>query len=263
VIWAGTFRYLPKPQNKKVHKIKIAMSQPTFLPWQGFFGYIHLADKFIFLDDFQYSVQSFHQRNSLFVNKNEKGWYTAVVEKSEGFLQGLNQVKLNETLGWQKKMWERIENVYGKADYFSELGPFVKDWLLTAHESLAVKNQAFIQHVCEGMKWETEFLFSSEIASDKTSSERVLQLLKHTGATCYYAAPGSFDYMQEEKVFPIEGIEILFLQYEQHSYKQKNGKEFMPYLSVLDALFNIGFEASSNLIQSGVKKLTTWQEMPL
>ena len=48
--------------------MKVGMMQPSFMPWQGFFELIFISDIFIFLDDFQFSVQSYHQRNRLFVN---------------------------------------------------------------------------------------------------------------------------------------------------------------------------------------------------
>ena len=67
--------------------MKVAMMQPTFLPWQGYFELIYQADCFIFLDDFQFSVQSYHQRNRLFVNRDQVGWYTVPVKKSNAFLR--------------------------------------------------------------------------------------------------------------------------------------------------------------------------------
>ena len=63
----------------------IAMMQPTFLPWQVFFELILKSDKFIFLDDFQYSVQSHHTRNKLFVNKGQVDYYNVPVQKSKCF----------------------------------------------------------------------------------------------------------------------------------------------------------------------------------
>ena len=62
--------------------VKVAMMQPTFLPWQGFFELILKSDKFIFLDDFQLSVQSHQTRNKLFVGKNQVGYYLVPIQKS-------------------------------------------------------------------------------------------------------------------------------------------------------------------------------------
>ena len=53
--------------------MKVAMMQPTFLPWQGFFALISACDRFVFGDDYQYSAGSFHQRNRLFRNRGRSG----------------------------------------------------------------------------------------------------------------------------------------------------------------------------------------------
>ena len=61
--------------------MNVAMMQPTFLPWLGYFQLIYKSDIFIFLDDFQFSVQSYHQRNKLFVNQDQVDWYTVPIKK--------------------------------------------------------------------------------------------------------------------------------------------------------------------------------------
>ena len=76
--------------------MNVAMMQPTFLPWQGFFSLVYQSDAFIFLNDFQFSFQSFHQRNRLFVNQNQVEWYTAVVDKKTSFLRPLNETKMKK-----------------------------------------------------------------------------------------------------------------------------------------------------------------------
>ena len=52
--------------------MKVAMMQPTFLPWLGYFELIMKADKFIFLDDFQFVYRSFHRRNRILLNGKEQ-----------------------------------------------------------------------------------------------------------------------------------------------------------------------------------------------
>ena len=241
--------------------MKVAMMQPTFLPWQGYFELIYQADCFIFLNDFQFSVQSFHQRNRLFVNRDQIGWYTAVVDKKASFQCPLNETKMNKNLPWRKKLWKRIEQTYGKTPYFQTLVLFLKQWILTDHDSLADQNVMFIQYVCEAFGWKRKFLFSSAYASTLNRSQRVLELLKIAEGTTYYAAQGAFDYMSQDGIFPVTGIEVVFQQYKQVPYSQNHSNEFVPYLSVLDALCNLGVESTADLIIKGVQLPLTWQEM--
>lgn len=242
--------------------MKIAMMQPTFLPWLGVFELIFNAERFIFLDDFQFSLQSYHQRNRLFLDRNQVGWYTVPVMKSVSFLSPLNQTRISESPAWRGKMWKRIVQNYSKAPFFDALSPQVKAWLLTPAPSLAEQNISFILSACEVLGLRREFLLSSQCPSAGKRSERVLQLLEWCEADRYLCARGAFDYMKADAVFPVRDIEILFQNFEPAPYPQiGSADKFVPFLSSLDALFNIGAQATWELIQKGTKKWLTWGDL--
>ena len=68
--------------------------------------------------------------------------------------------------------------------------------------------------------------------------------------------------MQAEGLFPLAGVEVVFQDYASKPYPQVGGKNgFVPHLSVLDALFNIGPEATSEMISHGTARWRTWDEM--
>ena len=102
-------------------------------------------------------------------------------------------------------------------------------------------------------RWKHKFLFSSDYASTLNRSQRVLELLKIAEGTTYYAAQGAFDYMSQDGLFPVTGIEVVFQHYKQVPYSQNHSNEFVPYLSVLDALCNLGVESTADLIIKGVQ----------
>jgi hypothetical protein len=240
----------------------VAMMQPAFLPWQGFFELIYKSEKFIFLDDFQFSVQSYHQRNRLFVNKGQVDWYSVPVKKAISFKSPLNKTSINEQMSWRSKTWKRMQNNYSRTTYYAELAPQIEEWLLTPAESLAVQNIAFIRLVCKMMGLEREFILSSEFLSQSQKSKRVVELLKWCNADRYYCAKGSFDYMLEEGIFPIDDIQVLFQDFTPESYSQVGSpQEFIPYLSILDGLMNIGPQATFELIKNGTPKWISWEDM--
>jgi hypothetical protein len=242
--------------------MKIAMMQPAFLPWQGFFELIYQSERFIILDDFQFSVQSYHQRNRLFVNKGQVDWYSVPIRKSLSFGEPLNHTLINEISPWRMKMWKRIQQNYSKASYYPLIAPLVQEWLFEKPDSLARQNIAFIKLVCETMSLKREFLLSSESPSVAQRSERVVDLLHLNGADSYYCARGSFDYMLEDGVFPLNDVKVLFQDFRPKAYSQIGSKDdFIPYLSVLDALMNIGPEQTVDLITKGTTKWLTWDEM--
>lgn len=242
--------------------MRVAMMQPAFMPWQGYFELILKSDRFIFLDDFQFSVQSYHQRNRLFVNKGQVDWYTVPVQKSSSFGAPLNKTKINEIIPWRKKMLKRIEANYSKAPYYSEIAPFMSSWLLTPKESLAEQNIVFIKFVCELLDVKCKFRFSSENHSKSRRSERVIELLRWCEADFYLCAKGAFEYMLEDNVFPISDITVLFQDFKASRYEQVGVVDnFIPSLSILDALMNIGPVATKELIHNGTDRWMYWQEM--
>lgn len=241
--------------------MNVGMMQPTFMPWLGLFELIIKSDVFIILDDFQFSVQSWDQRNRLFVNKDQVGWYTIPVKKSESFLAPFSKATINDTIPWRAKMLKRIHQNYSKARYFSETFKLVEKWLLTEEKSLAEQNMLFIRSVCECLNINREFRKSSDLNSMNNRSMRVFDLLRWCQATNYYSAKGSFDYMLEDGVFPVDGIEILFQDFQHIPYKQVGSpNEFVPYLSTVDALMNTGPKTTYELIKQGTVRWLTWDE---
>lgn len=236
--------------------------QPGFMPWQGLFELIYKSGCFIFLDDFQFSVQSWDQRNRLFVNKGRVGWYTVPVQKSVSFGRALHDATINDKMPWRVKAWKRIQQNYSKASYFGEIAPSIEKWLLNSYQSLADQNIAFIKLVCDILGIHTEFRLSSQHKISAHRSHKVLELLRWCNATQYLCAKGSFEYMKEDAVFPVDGIEILFQNFTPKPYTQIGAvNEFVPFLSALDALLNIGPDQTLELINNGTTKWLTWSDM--
>lgn len=242
--------------------MNVSMMQPGFMPWLGLFELIFKSDCFIFLDDFQFSVQSWDQRNRLFVNKGQVGWFTVPVIKSLSFLASLNQTQINESMPWRVKMWKRLQQNYSKTIYYNMLSPLIEEWLLTPASSLAEQNINFIKMVCMLLDLRRKFLLSSQHPSGLKRSAKVIELLRWSGAEIYYCAKGSFDYMLSDGIFPVDDIEVLFQDHRSKPYEQIGSKEtFIPFLSVLDVLFNAGPETTIELIMNGTDKWMTWDEM--
>ncbi len=238
-------------------KIKAALMQPSFLPWQGLFELIFNSDKFVFLDDFQFVVQSHHTRNKLFVNKNQVGYYGVPVQKSKCFQAKLNEVLIVENNQWKNKLIRTLENNYKKTPYFEKYAVNIINIINKDIKILSELNITLIKEICSILNINTEFLYSSDFTKETKSasqrSERVAQILDWIGASRYLSAFGSFDYMKEDN-FNFEKYDVIFQNYIPKQYKQIQTDTFVPYLSVLDALFNIGAEETLMLIKNGTEK---------
>lgn len=242
---------------------KTAMMQPAFMPWQGLFELIYESDKFIFLDDFQFVVQSHHTRNKLFVNKNQVDYYNVPVQKSKCFELKLNEVLIVENSQWKKKLLRTLEYNYQKTPYFKEIYEPIEQTINEDYKILSDLNIALIKKICNILTIKKEFLYSSdytkETQSDSRRTKRVTELFDWVGADEYLSAFGSFDYMKEDK-FDYKKYPVIFQNYIPKPYLQIHSKEFVPYLSVLDALFNIGANETLELIKNGTEKWLNWDE---
>ncbi|MDD5560618.1 MAG: WbqC family protein [Candidatus Omnitrophica bacterium] len=240
----------------------VAMMQPTFAPWQGYFELIYRSEIFILLDDFQFSVQSYQQRNRLFVNKEKIGWYTVPVQKTSSFMAPLNEVRINEATKWRVKMWKAIELNYSKAPFFKDMLKPLKEWIFGDFSSLAEMNISFIKMVCGLLDLKREFRLSSDFPVSSKRSKRVLELLHWCGAKRYFSAKGAFEYMLEDGVFPVADIEVIFQSFTPKEYKQIGSlHSFIPYLSIADALMNVGPKETLELIKGGTSKWLIWEDM--
>jgi hypothetical protein len=242
--------------------MKVAMMQPTFLPWQGFFELIRRADAFVFLDDFQYCHRSYHQRNRLFLSTGRPDWVTVPVRRVHGARMALNAVQIDDAAPWRGKLLKQLQANYGRSPHFAAVYPPVADWLARPAASLADQNIGFILLVLELLGWQRPLHRSSAYRCDGVRSDRLLALLRQLGASEYLSARGSFDYMREDAVFPVPDIEVKFQNFVPPPYPQVGATgSFVPALSVLDALFNVGAEGTARLISAGTSHWLDWRAL--
>ena len=241
---------------------KVAMMQPTFLPWLGYFELIFEADTFIFCDDFQFVNKSFHQRNKLLLGKNQVVDVTVPVTKKDAYKQKINEAEIREDLPWREKLWKGINLNYHKSPYFNKYKEILEPLLKEPQENLASQNISLIRCLCRILGIEREFLLSSDMKSTGARSELVKNMLFEVNADIFYQAHGSFGYMYKDGIFPLTHIKTLFQNAVPKPYRQHgNTGEFIPYLSVLDALFNIGAEETLQHIEHMTEHWLTWEEM--
>ena len=245
-------------------EIKVSLMQPTFLSWQGLFEMINISDKFVFLNDYQLSIGSNHLRNILFTFSGDTGYYTVPIQKSKSFKKNINEALLVEDHTWKEKFLRRLISNYSKAKYFNTVMSMIEKWLMFDYKILADINIDFIKLVCTYLNIKKEFLYSSdftkETCSTSTRSKRILEILNWAGATTYICANGSFDYMKEDKIFPDCEVEVLFQNFIPKQYPQVGSSEFVPYLSVLDLIFNVSPQEAVDIIMSGTDKWLNWNE---
>ena len=237
---------------------RVALMQPTFLPWQGYFALIAEADLFVFLDDFQFCRRSFHHRNRLVIG-GCPAWLTLPVAHSgPGERPSLCDVRPRPDARFRRRFLGTLRHTYGSALHFDAVYPAIEAWIGRDWPDLAALNIAFIELSCGWLGLTTRFRRSSELEARGTRSGRIADLLERTGASTYLAAQGSLTYMREDEIFPLRGIDTFFQEFEPQPHATDAPGGFAPYLSVLDALFWIGPDATRRLIEAGQRGFSPW-----
>jgi hypothetical protein len=239
---------------------RAALMQPTFLPWLGYFALMRAADVFVVLDDFQFVRRSFHQRNRLFLGKDRFDWVTVPVEHRGDQEVTLASVapRLKEFRG---KLLGSLRHAYAGTAHLRALLPEIERWIGAEHASLAELNVGFLRMCAAWLGIETPLVSSASLGSDGTRSARIADLLRRAGARTYLSARGAAGYMIDEAVFPLPDVVTVFQAYEPAPYRQAQATTFVPYLSALDAVLQLGPDGARAALEAGERPFVSWGEV--
>jgi hypothetical protein len=199
------------------------------------------VDTFVFFDDVQFPRgKTFGNRVKIKTNNGEL-WLTVPV-LSKGEMTNFNEILINNTFPWQRKIMKTIELSYKKTVSFEKYQSGFAEVFLAPYEKLIDLNTALIRYISRALKIETDFRYSSEFNSGMVlnAEEKILNINKLLGADIYVSGSGagSARYIDEEK-FKSENIRVEWQKFNTPVYTQLWG-DFMPDLSVIDLLFNCG-----------------------
>ena len=239
--------------------MKVAINQPTYLPWLGYFDLIDSVDLFVVLDNVQFARQSWQQRNRI---KTAAGlqWLTIPVIFRGRLGQLIKDVEIRDA-EFSRDHVRAIELAYGRSEYFADYFPALKQLLdQTRGGLLARRNLSLIRWVMDALGISTPIVLGSSLGVNGKRTELLAQICKAVGARTYVSPLGSAEYLVDEQdVLQERGIEICFQHYEHPEYRQMFG-EFTPYASVIDLLFNEGPKAAE-VFRSGRRKAYSLMEV--
>ena len=222
--------------------MRAAILQPGYLPWIGFFNMVKWSDTFIILDDVQFSDSAWQHRNRI---KTPMGFQWLTVPVLKKLDQKIKGVKINNKEKWAKNHWKAIKFNYSKARFFGEYSEFFEETYSREWSSLLELDMHIIKGICNFLRLKPNFEFASNLNVGGNALDHVIKLCKKIGATEYLNGPAGKSYMTEED-FAKEGIKLVWHEYSHPTYNQLYG-EFVPYMSVIDLLFNEG-EKSPEII---------------
>lgn len=230
--------------------MKIAIAQPTYLPWLGYFDLLDQVDKFVLLDTVQFEKQSWQQRNRI---KTPTGllWLTVPVVFRGRLGQRIMDVEIRDTEFWRDHL-RAIELNYRRARFFDKYFPALNELLRAASSGLRLADLTIglLRWLTEVLGITTPVVRSSDLAVDGKRTQLLAEICCLLGATTYISPLGSADYLLNDlPILTGRGVDVVFQHYEHPEY----GQLFLPFeaqASVLDLLFNEG-ESSLAIIRSG------------
>lgn len=222
--------------------------QPTYLPWIGYFDLMDQSDYFVFLDSVQFEKRSWQQRNRIKTSAGELQLSVPVLTKGK-FQQKITDVGIDATHSFYKKHLKSVKLNYSKATFYNKYIIGLEKILYKQHTYLVKLNIELIKWLKEQLTIKTHLLRSSQLNVRGNSTELLVNICKDLGAETYLSPIGSKSYIQEGKLFSDNNIKLQYHDFKHPTYHQLDGK-FIPYLSVIDLLFNEG-DSSLKVIRSG------------
>jgi hypothetical protein len=227
----------------------VAIHQPNFFPWLGYFNKIARADIFIIMDNVQFPKKGGTWSNRVQLAVNRKAtWVTMPVVRAFHGNRNINEIQIDNTTSWRENLLKTVQNNYGRTPFFGQLFPLFTDMVNNPTEKLAEYNQASIKVISKTLGLDiSKVVLGSTLKVEGAATDLLISMTLAVGGTAYLAGGGAGGYQEDEK-FEAEGINLIYQNFIHPIYPQYNTTEFTPGLSIIDALMNIGFDGVKTLL---------------
>lgn len=211
------------------------------------------SDVFVILDNVQFEKGYFQNRCKIRDGKGGFQFLSLPLENSSHDLF-INQKLIDRENRLIKKNLKTIALLYSKSHFFSEyFFDICKIFEDSSMQVLASLNVAIITYIIQKLGIDTKIVFASDVVRNEGQGggKLVFDICKELGATSYLSGKFGKEYL-DETLFQKNAIHLIYQDYECTSYNQSGEDEFLPYLSILDLLFNMG-KSSLQTIRTGRK----------
>lgn len=218
-------------------KKKVAIIQPSYIPWKGYFDIIHDVDEFVFLDSVQYTSRDWRSRNRI---KSPNGllWLSVPVGANRNRL--IRDVSIPDP-SWQADHWKTMVHAYGKTCGFRLYrSVFEQLYLGQRWQNLSEMNKAITRTIAHDiLRLSTKFTDASDYMPEGAKLDLILDILKRAGATHYLTGPTAADYVDQAR-FDELGIQLSYKDYSGYPEYPQKYPPFEHSVSIVDLLFNVG-----------------------
>ncbi|MBX7131456.1 MAG: WbqC family protein [Fimbriimonadaceae bacterium] len=232
--------------------MRVAIMQPYFFPYLGYFQLIGAVDLFIVYDNIKYTKKGWINRNRILQNGKDVAFSLPLRNASDSLHVCQRELAADFS---PQKLLSQIKGTYRRARYFSETYALVERICTYDDANLFRFLHHSLVRVCEHLEIPTRFNISSQIDIDHglKNQEKVLALCHAVGGTTYVNSIGGVD-LYSKDVFRQEGVDLRFLRARPFEYRQF-GDAFVPWLSIIDVLMFNAPETVRTWVLSGYELL--------
>jgi hypothetical protein len=221
----------------------VAIHQPNFLPWLGYFNRMVNADLFVLLDHVQFERRNYQNR-ALIRLEDEARWLTVpVVQLSQKERIVEKRVDNPETDGprwWGPNSFQTLRYAYRKAPYFELYAPRLQEMLHARWEKLVDLNIATLEFVRDALEIRTPMVRSSTLPVEGQRSGLLLDICQKVDATAFLGGMGGSRSYLDHDAFAAAKMGVVWQEFRHPQYPQCGEAPFIAGLSALDVLFNCG-----------------------
>lgn len=228
----------------------VAIHQPNFLPWLGYFDKLARSDVFIFLDHVQFPKTGGVWSNRVKMRcGSEARWVTAPIKRAFHGVVAINEIEWADEQPWRIKLVKTLMANYSRTPFFRETMAWLEPLVLLNESNLARYNVAVVQAIAKQIGLSHDHCFaSSSLGAQGQASELLINLTRSVGGTAYLCGGGASGY-QEDAAFAEAGVALIYQNFQHPHYAQGAATEFLGGLSIVDALMNLGVNGVRSLLK--------------
>lgn len=228
-------------------KLRVAIMQPYFLPYIGYWQLINAADVFVIYDDIQYAKKGWINRNR-FLNNGKDELFSIPLKKDSDYLNIADRFIADSFDKDKQKLLRKFEAAYRNATFYQDGMGILKDCFSCEHKNLFDFIFNSIQRVSASLNIDKKIVVSSSLGIDTAlkGQERVIATCQTINATDYINPIGGLG-LYDKQVFTDANIQLFFQQVDEIKYAQFDHK-FIPFLSIIDVIMFNGLESTKRFL---------------
>jgi len=227
----------------------VAIHQPNFFPWLGYFDKIARSDNFLFFDDVQYPKKGgvWTNRVKLLISDQPR-WATAAIDRNYSGTRQIKEMHFLVNHPWRKKIINSLVASYRRHPFYQETMEVIEPLLLNVESNISEYNIHAVTQIARQIGLDTSKIQrSSAYETTGSSTELLCSLTNKLGGSEYMCGGGAEGY-QDDDLFKKCGLQLVYQNFKHPIYTQQAQSKFVPGLSIVDAAMNVGWHGIQNLL---------------